>query len=164
MKKESTKKGVEDSANESSNISGSESDNSSSSTPAKPIDNATRAAARGTLFTLVLRLISFICTQLTIRALDPSTLGTNIQLELLLTTVLFISREGFRLALTQNVVPENWTVGSFGVTIQIACVLCVIILILLPILSVIGSLVDHSSGHSRFGINLDLPFDIRNIR
>ena len=76
-------------------------------------ENVTQAAARGTLSTLVLRLISFVCTQLTIRALDPSTLGTNIQLELLLTTILFISREGFRLALTQNVVPETWTVG-FG--------------------------------------------------
>ena len=77
-------------------------------------ENVTQAAARGTLSTLVLRLISFVCTQLTIRALDPSTLGTNIQLELLLTTILFISREGFRLALTQNVVPETWTVG-FGI-------------------------------------------------
>ena len=76
------------------------------------VENVTRAAARGTLFTLVLRLISFVCTQLTIRALDPSTLGTSIQLELILTTILFISREGFRLALTQNVVPENQTVGS----------------------------------------------------
>ena len=75
-------------------------------------ENVTRAAARGTLFTLILRLISFICTQLTIRALDPSTLGTNIQLELLLTTVLFISREGFRLALTQNVTAKTWNVGS----------------------------------------------------
>lgn len=75
-------------------------------------ENVTQAAARGTLSTLILRLISFACTQLTIRALDPSTLGTNIQLELLLTTVLFISREGFRLALTQNVVAETWTVGS----------------------------------------------------
>lgn len=74
-------------------------------------ENVTQAAARGTLSTLVLRLISFVCTQLTIRALDPSTLGTNIQLELLLTTILFISREGFRLALTQNVVPETWTVA-----------------------------------------------------
>ena len=74
-------------------------------------ENVTQAAARGTLSTLILRLISFVCTQLTIRALDPSTLGTNIQLELLLTTVLFISREGFRLALTQNVVAETWTVG-----------------------------------------------------
>ncbi|VEU41182.1 unnamed protein product [Pseudo-nitzschia multistriata] len=75
------------------------------------VENVTRAAARGTLFTLVLRLISFVCTQLTIRALDPSTLGTSIQLELILTTILFISREGFRLALTQNVVPENQTVA-----------------------------------------------------
>jgi len=86
--------------------------NSNASTNAKSTENVTRAAARGTIFTLILRLVSFGCTQLTIRALDPSTLGTNIQLELLLTTVLFISREGFRLALTQNVSTANWTVRS----------------------------------------------------
>mmetsp|Transcript_45334 Transcript_45334/g.52350 ORF Transcript_45334/g.52350 Transcript_45334/m.52350 type:complete len:573 (-) Transcript_45334:971-2689(-) len=73
--------------------------------------DVTRAAARGTIFTLMLRALSFGCTQLTFRALDPSTLGTNIKLDLILTTVLFISREGFRLALTQNVVPENRTVA-----------------------------------------------------
>lgn len=81
---------------------------------ANSTETVTRAAAKGTLSTLILRLISFGCTQLTIRALDPSTLGTNIQLELLLTTVLFISREGFRLALTQNVVAKNWTVRSYS--------------------------------------------------
>jgi oligosaccharide translocation protein RFT1 len=43
---------------------------------------AARAAARGTLMTLLLRLISFACTQWTFRVLDPSTLGkANIQLE-----------------------------------------------------------------------------------
>ena len=71
-----------------------------------------RAAARGTLITLLLRLVSFFFTQATFRVLDPATLGkANIQLELLLTTVLFISREGFRLALTKNVAPENWGVA-----------------------------------------------------
>jgi oligosaccharide translocation protein RFT1 len=73
---------------------------------------AARAAARGTLVTLLLRLISFACTQWTFRVLDPSTLGkANIQLELLLTTVLFVSREGFRLSLTRNIAPENWSVA-----------------------------------------------------
>jgi oligosaccharide translocation protein RFT1 len=71
-----------------------------------------RAAARGTLMTLLLRLVSFACTQATFRVLDPATLGkANIQLELLLTTVLFISREGFRLALTKNIAPEIWNVA-----------------------------------------------------
>ena len=81
-------------------------------------ENVTQAAARGTLSTLILRLISFACTQLTIRSLKPSTLGASIQLELLLTTVLFISREGFRLALTQNVIAETWTVGLLQIQIQ----------------------------------------------
>lgn len=71
-----------------------------------------QAAARGTLLTLLLRLLSFGCTQYTLRLVDPATLGkVNIQLELLLTTVLFISREGFRLALTRNITPANWTVA-----------------------------------------------------
>jgi oligosaccharide translocation protein RFT1 len=71
-----------------------------------------RAAARSTLITLLFRLVSFGCTQATFRLLDPSTLGkASIQLELLLTTVLFISREGFRLALTRNISSENWNVA-----------------------------------------------------
>ena len=71
-----------------------------------------RAAVRGTLVTLLFRLVSFVCTQATFRLLDPTTLGkASIQLELLLTTVLFISREGFRLALTRNVSPDNWQVA-----------------------------------------------------
>ena len=89
-------------------------DDDAANTDVNSTETVTRAAAKGTLSTLILRLISFGCTQLTIRALDPSTLGTNIQLELLLTTVLFISREGFRLALTQNVVAKNWTVRNYS--------------------------------------------------
>lgn len=72
----------------------------------------TRAAARNTLITLLFRLVSFGCTQATFRFLDPSTLGkASIQLELLLTTVLFISREGFRLALSRNISEETWNVA-----------------------------------------------------
>jgi oligosaccharide translocation protein RFT1 len=81
-------------------------------------ESASRAAARGTLFTLVLRIVSFLCTQLTIRALDPSTLGkAAVRLELLLTTVLFLSREGFRLALTQRVTSGNWIVAWLTVPV-----------------------------------------------
>ncbi|CAJ1940300.1 unnamed protein product [Cylindrotheca closterium] len=71
-----------------------------------------RAALRGTFFTFGLRLISFACTQVTLRYLDPTALGrASIQLELLLTTVLFFSREGFRLALTRNLTAESWNVA-----------------------------------------------------
>ena len=71
-----------------------------------------REAARGTLVTLLFRLVSFACTQTTFRLLDPETLGkASIQLELLLTTVLFISREGFRLALTRNISSDSWNVA-----------------------------------------------------
>ena len=100
-------------------------------------NSVTRAAAKGTLVTLILRLISFGCTQLTIRALNPTTLGSNLELELLLTTVLFISREGFRLALTQNVVPENWTVGCAS---QSNSKLCIV-----QILSFISKVILHRS-------------------
>jgi oligosaccharide translocation protein RFT1 len=62
-----------------------------------------RRAARGTLATLLLRVASFACTQAAFRIADPSVLGrAMVQLDLLLTTVLFVSREGFRLALTRN--------------------------------------------------------------
>ena len=78
----------------------------------------TQAAARGTVATLLLRIISFGCTQWTLRVLDPATLGkASIQLELLLTTVLFLSREGFRLALTRNISPDNWNVAWLSVPV-----------------------------------------------
>jgi oligosaccharide translocation protein RFT1 len=65
---------------------------------------------RGTVVTVLLRLLSFVGSQWTLRrVVDPAVWGrTNIQLELVLTTVLFISREGFRLALTRgNAVSTN---------------------------------------------------------
>ena len=73
-------------------------------------------AARGTMASLILRILSFVCTQWTIRVLDPSTLGrASIQLELLLTSVLFVSREGFRLALTRQISENNWTVAWLSI-------------------------------------------------
>lgn len=66
--------------------------------------------------TLVLRLVSFGCTQWTLRVLDPSTLGrASIQLELLLSTVVFLSREGFRLALTRHIDRDNLSVAWLSV-------------------------------------------------
>ena len=67
-------------------------------------DGSTQRAARGTLFTIGLRLLSFVCTQATLKLLDAPSLGkASISLELLLTTVLFPAREGFRLAVTKQV-------------------------------------------------------------
>ena len=76
-----------------------------------------RRAARGTLATFALRLVSFGCTQYTLRVLDPSTLGRAlVQLDLLLTTILFVSREGFRLALTRNVTDDaTWNVAWWSI-------------------------------------------------
>lgn len=65
---------------------------------------ATSAAARGTLLSVLLRLTSFLLSQLTVRHVSASTLGkANIVLELLLGTALFVGREGFRLGLTKNI-------------------------------------------------------------
>ncbi|KAL7528320.1 hypothetical protein ACHAWF_002520 [Thalassiosira exigua] len=64
----------------------------------------TLAAARGTLLSIALRLASFLLSQLTVRFVSASALGkASIPLELLLSTALFVSREGFRLALTKEV-------------------------------------------------------------
>lgn len=86
-----------------------------------------RSALRGTIVTFGLRIISFLCNQIALRFLDPTTLGkANIQLELLLTSVLFLSREGFRLALTRNLSSENWNVAWLTipmVTIIAGCAL-----------------------------------------
>ena len=62
---------------------------------------AASAAAAGALYSFLLRILSFTLSQLTIRFVDPSTLGkAAIRLELICsTTVLFLGREGFRLSL-----------------------------------------------------------------
>lgn len=114
-------------------------------------ENVTQAAARGTISTLILRLISFACTQLTIRSLKPSTLGASIQLELLLTTVLFISREGFRLALTQNVIAETWTVGLIHISAMGASLLNISIKFIYRLFLLIGGLAHNSRGIYFFG-------------
>ena len=69
------------------------------------------AAARGTLFTLVLRIFSFLSSQITFRLVDVASLGkASIELELISSTILFFSREGFRLALTKQELdtPQLW--------------------------------------------------------
>eukprot|EP00977_Amphora_coffeiformis_P015563 scaffold4554_cov178-Amphora_coffeaeformis.AAC.12 len=89
-------------------------------TTSEQSSSAIKSAARGTLVTILLRLVSFLCTQWTFRRLDgdPTVLGqTSIQLELVLTTVLFISREGFRLALTRNISDENWNVAWLSIPV-----------------------------------------------
>eukprot|EP00984_Skeletonema_dohrnii_P019676 scaffold9468_cov130-Skeletonema_dohrnii-CCMP3373.AAC.2 len=60
-------------------------------------------AARGTLLSIALRLASFILSQATVRFVSAAALGkASVPLELLLGTALFVSREGFRLALTKE--------------------------------------------------------------
>jgi len=63
--------------------------------------SSTAAAAAGALYSVLLRILSFSLSQLTIRFVDPTTLGkASIRLELICsTTVLFLGREGFRLSL-----------------------------------------------------------------
>ena len=72
--------------------------------PSSTSSSSAIAAARGVLYSITLRLLSFSLSQLTIRMIDdPRTLGySTIQLELLCsTTILFLSREGFRLSLVR---------------------------------------------------------------
>jgi oligosaccharide translocation protein RFT1 len=65
-------------------------------------------AARGTLLSIALRLTSFILSQATVRFVSAAALGkASVPLELLLGTALFVSREGFRLALTKDDVTEK---------------------------------------------------------
>lgn len=61
----------------------------------------TGKAAAGVLYSFLLRILSFTLSQLTIRFVDPTSLGkASIRLELICnTTVLFLGREGFRLGL-----------------------------------------------------------------
>jgi len=67
-------------------------------------NNTRTIAAHGTILSILLRLLSFILSQLTIRLISVSTLGSaSIPLELLLSSTLFVGREGFRLALTKEV-------------------------------------------------------------
>ena len=80
------------------------------------VNDDARKAAYGTLANMVVRLLSFICTQQAFRMMDDdiAALGkASIQLELLLTTTLFVSREGFRLSLTRKYVDDtdNWNVA-----------------------------------------------------
>ena len=57
-----------------------------------------KALVRGALLSFLLRIFSFLLTQITIRLIDPIALGhTSIKLELVLNTCLFVGREGFRL-------------------------------------------------------------------
>jgi len=71
-------------------------------------NNTQTIAAHGTILSILLRLLSFILSQLTIRLISVSTLGqASIPLELLLSSALFIGREGFRLALTKEVAYTN---------------------------------------------------------
>jgi oligosaccharide translocation protein RFT1 len=74
-----------------------------SSSSGKIVSSPQQLMMMGTITTIVIRSISFIGTQYCIRTFHtPITLGTNVQFELIMTAILFLSREGFRLAITQN--------------------------------------------------------------
>jgi len=83
--------------NSNNNVNGA----SSSATVA----STTRQAARGTVTTVGLRLLSFVGTQWCVRRLSPEALGrASGQLELGLASILFVAREGFRLAAASTTV------------------------------------------------------------
>ncbi|TKY85997.1 hypothetical protein EX895_004822 [Sporisorium graminicola] len=70
--------------------------------------NGASGAAPASAFTLILlqvsaRALTFVLNQLLVRLVSPSIFGlANIQLELLLSTILFLSRDGFRTILIRN--------------------------------------------------------------
>jgi oligosaccharide translocation protein RFT1 len=73
---------------------------------------AAAAAVRGTVATLLGRLLSFAATHVTLRRLPVHVLGVvHIRLELLRSAILFVSRQGLRLALTRWVTAANWNVA-----------------------------------------------------
>jgi oligosaccharide translocation protein RFT1 len=80
-----------------------------------------------TLLVIGLRLVSFVGTQWTLRRLRdrPQVLGqSGVQLDLLLTSILFLSREGFRLALTRLVSADNQ--GLIWASIPVTTVMAIL--------------------------------------
>jgi len=62
--------------------------------------NPTQLALLGVIYSLLLRTLSFLLNIITKRFVSPDTLGkSDVTLDLLLTTTLFLAREGFRLGL-----------------------------------------------------------------
>ena len=77
-------------------------------TKTKTASSATRRAARGTILVVLLRLVSFVGTQYCFRRLDASTVGrAHVQLDLVLSSILYLSREGFRLAVTRPIISSS---------------------------------------------------------
>ena len=86
--------------------------------------SAVRKAALGTVWSIAVKLLSFLCTQQAFRLLDNNIAALGraaIQLELLLTTILFISREGFRLSLTKGDASskDNWNVAWLSIPVSV---------------------------------------------
>ena len=76
------------------------------------------AAARGAkwilLFNIFQKLLTFSMNQLTVRYSTPEVFGiAAVQLELLLSTLLFLSREGIRLALLRKVINDKIDLQQF---------------------------------------------------
>ena len=65
-----------------------------------PTKSPTHLAMLGMLYSLILRTLSFLLNIITKRFVSPDTLGkSDVTLDLLLSTTLFLAREGFRLGL-----------------------------------------------------------------
>ncbi|CAB9503941.1 Protein RFT1 homolog [Seminavis robusta] len=90
-------------------------------------DSSIRKAASGTVWSIAVKLLSFLCTQVSFRLLGDNIAALGqaaIQLELLLTTVLFVSREGFRLSLTKTTAEnDTWNVAWLSIPVSTAAAL-----------------------------------------
>ncbi|CAI2169645.1 18758_t:CDS:2 [Funneliformis geosporum] len=88
---------VEENSNENKSQSDSQEDVS------KILSSSVAGASSLVILQLISRLATFVLHQIVLRYTDPATFGiASVQLELLLATILFLSREGFRCALLRG--------------------------------------------------------------
>ena len=81
-------------------LSGENDDATSECARPPPTKSPTHLALLGILYSLILRTVSFLLNIITKRFVSPDTLGkSDVTLDLLLSTTLFLAREGFRLGL-----------------------------------------------------------------
>src|SRR5581483_10477027 len=67
------------------------------------LSSSVAGASSLVMLQLISRLATFVLHQIVLRYTDPATFGiASVQLELLLATILFLSREGFRCALLRG--------------------------------------------------------------
>ncbi|CAG8528431.1 10117_t:CDS:2 [Funneliformis mosseae] len=95
---------VKENSNEKDNeIIENKSESESQGDVSKILSSSVAGASSLVMLQLISRLATFVLHQIVLRYTDPATFGiASVQLELLLATILFLSREGFRCALLRG--------------------------------------------------------------